>query len=73
MEAGQWDESAALIANAQQLLERGAASDGEKQKATGLMDRVRAGKERAGARGLGLEALEAGGGAGGLLGLCVLP
>ena len=60
MRAGQWEESAALIAQARQLLQRGEASNSDKQRAAVLFDRLRAGKESSEARKLGLEALESG-------------
>ena len=60
MGAGQWEESAALIAQAQLLFERGEAKDLERRRAEELMTRLREAKEAFEARARLLESLVTG-------------
>jgi hypothetical protein len=60
METGQWDESAALIAQAHLHLERGDAGEKERRLAEQLMTRLRDAREASEARARGLEALSNG-------------
>ena len=60
LEAGDWDESASLIAQAQLTFGRGDASDKELRLADQLMARLRDAKEASEARARGLDALISG-------------
>ncbi len=60
MDAGKWEDSASLIAQAQLLFERGEARETDRRSAEQLAVRLREAREASEARAKGLEALSAG-------------
>ena len=60
MEAGQWEEAASLIAQAQLLFERGEASEADRRRGEQLMGKLREAREASEAAARALEALQKG-------------